>query len=313
MKLIFLRGLVPKDRDPKEIMYNSLEEETDMWTHLANGLGDERCEVLYQGGRYEKRYSETCTIRFVKSFKTYRPDFVPDVIISRGGFEEFIPFLKRFPGAYTVYYGAGKRYIPRDNMGYDLVLCDSPIQVEKLIDRKFRAKLFFKPAAPCFYPRDVRKKYDVCFVAPIPEDKRKNVKWVYETCPKHLKVLQLGYYPKKFKVPKNFTVKRIARERMPKAISKCKCVIAPYTEDDSGPRILTEALACGVQVVPLGEVSAWFGKLQMNHPPKKHFWSHVNLCLMRPEQYNPSRTFYEEHLSLEHAVNRIRRLIERKK
>ena len=49
MKLLFLRGSVPEDRNPKEIMYDSLEAETDVWTHIACNLGD-KVEIVPSHG-----------------------------------------------------------------------------------------------------------------------------------------------------------------------------------------------------------------------------------------------------------------------
>ena len=37
-KLLFLRGQVPQDRDPKQIMFNNIEECDDVWTQLCYGM-----------------------------------------------------------------------------------------------------------------------------------------------------------------------------------------------------------------------------------------------------------------------------------
>jgi glycosyltransferase involved in cell wall biosynthesis len=307
MKLILLRGPVPTDRNPNEIKYSSLEKNNDIYELMAERLGDEGCEIVYWGGKYEKRYTEKCRVKWVKNLKKYRPPFEPDVVWVRGGFQECYSFIKKFKKAFILYYGAGKRYCPKQGR-INLVLADSEQQAKRIRKKGYKAALWWKPAPPQFRPMNIEKKYDVCYVAAIPEDERKNCKWVYKTCPKQFKVLQLGYKPKKMKVPKNFTVKRISRDSMPKALNKCRVLIAPYTEDDSAPRVISEAMACGVPVVALDGMNMWWEKHELNHPPKKYFWNHVWLNMQRGLNYI-STSFYEDYLSMDKAVEHLRGLI----
>ena len=230
MKLLFLRGQVPQDRNPKEICHKSLAEEDDVWTHLAYHLGDEACEVVYWGGNRSVKYSDTCTIRWVKSLKNYVCSFEPDVVWARGGFDEYLPALKRYCGVTRVYYGSGVRFRPSDRLDYDLVLCDSAKQLQKVVDRGYNGQLWIKPAVDTmFYPRDVKKKYDVGYVGDARYSFRariKNIKLAY-TVPKDLKMLHMGWSGK-YKVPKNVTVKRKLRKDMAHQISKCKVIVVPY-------------------------------------------------------------------------------------
>ena len=50
-------------------------------------------------------------------------DRCPDIIWSRGGFQQAKNYLRRFKGPHKVYYGAGIRYNPKGK--YDLILVDS--------------------------------------------------------------------------------------------------------------------------------------------------------------------------------------------
>ena len=53
LKLLFLRGSVPRDRNPNEIKWRSLREVTDLWEILACNLADD-VEIVYWGGKREK-------------------------------------------------------------------------------------------------------------------------------------------------------------------------------------------------------------------------------------------------------------------
>lgn len=316
MKIILLRGPVPTNRNPKEIQYGSLDKSDCIYEHMAYYLGDEACEIVYHdGGKYEASYSDKCKVRFVKNLKKYAPPFEPDVIWTRGGFPEHYKFIARFPKAFIVYYGAGKRFCPEKGR-VDLVLSDSEAQVQRIREKGYKAALWFKAATSQFRPMpEVEKKYDVGYVAAIPEDERKNCSFVYKHCPKDLRVLQLGFYPKKLKVPKNFKVKRIHRDKMPKALNKCKVVIAPYGKDDGNPRIISEALACGVPVIASSKLNYWTEKyvgpgfLPCSGLASDFgvFWDTVrNYLETKPLEV---RTFYDNNLSMSHAVEHLRGLL----
>jgi len=279
MKLLALRGSVPKDRSPKEIMYDGLTNNDDMWEHLFCALGDERCEILYWGGNRIRRYTDKDTVVWVRDLKHYSPDFKPDVVFERGGFDEGRRFSKQYPDAYRIYYGAGKRCLPRNtNLKYDLVLVDSERQLRKARKHGWNAQLWFKPASPQFrYMPEVAKYFDVCYVAdgrfPF-RAKIKNVDWVYETIPKDLKLLHLGWAGDRF-LPKNITVMRVQRAEMPLYYNKCRVGVIPYTGYDSAPRVIPEMIACGLPVLVSDEVNTNQGQ----RIPKENLWDNIKSIL----------------------------------
>jgi len=278
MNILFLRGLFPKDREnPKEILYDSIEAETDYYTELAYAITgpDDRCTVLYGGYKRTVKYAENFEVKFVKRLKDYEPSVKPDLIIARGGFPEYLPILKKYHWATKVYYGAGKRFIPEASfLDYDVVLVDSQRQKDALhnLYPHMNAQLWFKGPSHIFRPVDVEKKYDVCFVAIHPKDTRKRVNWVWDTVPRDISVLQLGNPMKGRKPPKNVTIKHVSREKMPKAMSKCCIGIAPYNKDDSCPRVVPEFLACGLPVVARDSLQIWNDKYGISLMPKDKFW-----------------------------------------
>lgn len=308
MKLLFLRGQVPQDRSPGEIQHNSIDKEDDVWTHLAYRLGKECCEVVYWGGDWIMPYGNSCTIRWVRNLKNYECSFKPDVIWARGGFLEYKSVLKKYPDAYKVYYGSGARYRPTDGIKYDLVLCDSERQFKKLNAACFNVSYWVKPAVDTmFFPKDVKKKYDVGYVGDARFSFRariKGIKLAY-TVPKDLRMLHLGWSGK-YKVPKNVKVKRVKRWEMADEICKCKCIIVPYTDYDSCPRIIPEALACNVPVVALDSCHFLSNLYPSRVTDKTGLWSAVRQQIKNKENVGQ---MYAERLSLPNSVRHLRGII----
>jgi len=276
----------------KECAYTSLDNCDDTWEELfASVVADEDTgKVLYSNGHRRVYYRDNFCVEWIHKFSNYSGK-EPDIIVARGGFKEYVPLLKEFPNAYKVYYGANHGCVPADGIKYDLVLCDSEEQKLKAEKHGYRAELFIKPASHIFKPVEVEKKYDICFAAIHPEDERKNVAWVYKTKPKDISMLQLGHAPKKMKVPPHTKIKHIKREKMPKAMSKCRLLIAPYKSADSCPRVIPEALNCGLPVVALKGLQIWpdaYSLAEVDYHifnvngkicNKKDFWSYVKLRL----------------------------------
>lgn len=157
-----------------------------------------------------------------------------------------------------------------------------------------------------FRPIDVKKEYDVGYVGDARYAFRariKGIKIAY-TVPKHLKMLHLGWSGK-YKVPKNVKVKRVKRWEMQVQICKCKVIIVPYKSYDSCPRIIPEALACGVPVVALEGVQFWHEKYPVAVVPKEELWTTVQ------NLWNTNvRGMYEKELSMKHSVEMLRQHIE---
>ena len=115
MKLLFLRGQVPQDRDPQEIVFDRIEDCDDVWTQLAFALTgpNDSTELWYWGGKRKQAFSANFTERWLPSFDAELPNFEPDAIMCRGGFSTYHSVLKRFPKAFKIYYGAGQRFLPQ--------------------------------------------------------------------------------------------------------------------------------------------------------------------------------------------------------
>jgi glycosyltransferase involved in cell wall biosynthesis len=277
-----------------------------MWTHLFAGLvgKEDMGFVVYSNGKRCVEYRKNFLEIWIDSFKKEKITGNIDVIVARGGFKEYVPLLKKFPNVRKIYYGANHGCIPEDSIKYDLILCDSEMQVRKCQKYGLNGKLFIKPAPPHFRSLDINKKYDVGFSAIWPKDKRKNVAWVHKTAPKRLKILQMGH---EVKAPSNILVKYIKHNHMVKAINKCKVVIAPYTKEDSCPRIISEAIACNVPVVALDSCQFWRDKYPVNVVPKNNFW-YVVKELLKVNKFN-LRKIYEQELSVSVASRYLREVI----
>ena len=286
MKLLLLRGQVPTDRGKdgwKEILYPTIGQCDDIYTLMAHALTPDMkndwCEVVYWGHDRQQMAAANMWEIWKKDLADYRPAMDPDVIWARGGFPEYEPVLRRYPNAFKIYYGAGKRFVPTGFTDYNLVLVDCDEQ-RRIVEKKFPGifcQVWFKPAPPQFVPMATEKKYDVCFVAVHPEDERKRVQWVYDTVPRDLKVLQIGGRPKT--CPTNVRVTRALRCRMPALMNQCRVGVVPYTKDDSGPRVLSEFLACRIPVVCSKELRMPWGLPRYEDP---RFWGRVRAMIDRP-------------------------------
>ena len=323
-----LRGQVPQDRDPQEIVFDRLEQVDDMWTQLFFSMLNEKDvgELWYWGGDRTKLFTPNFVERWIPSFATYSSNFVPDVIFCRGGFKEYHPILERFPNAFKIRYGAGRRYLPcRGFYKYDLLLQDSIEQLEICKQRfpQIPSCLFIKPAPDnLFYPYPkVKKEYDICFIANGAQD-FKGHSMVYTTVPVWFNLLNLGNNPRKFKYPNNVTSYRVLKSDMPKHIAKCKMgIVAVRADIDSCPRIISELLACGLPIVVLDTVRFWKDKyinsITSSKSPwatgelvtENNFWTVVQYVLSNLDKYNP-RKYYEENLSLEIAAKFLRSKID---
>lgn len=323
MKILMLRGQVPQDRDPQEIVFDHLYECDDMWTQLVASMTypEDFTELWYWGGTRKKKFRDNFIERWVPDFATYKSNFIPDVIFCRGGFPEYHTVLKRFSKAIKIYYGAGRRFLPQPEFtNYDIILQDSPEQLE-ISQNKFPkslSTLYIKPAAEnIFYPIETKKEFDVCFPANAAQP-FKGHKFIYSTVPEHIKLLNLGNKPNRYSHSSNVTSYRVLRSDMAKHISKCKVgIVAAEGIIDSCPRVIAEMLACDIPIVVLDSVRFWKDKYiessclsrQKNSTGEctnsQNFWSMVEFVLSNLNLYNP-RKYYDEHLNLFKAAEFLR-------
>jgi glycosyltransferase involved in cell wall biosynthesis len=98
---------------------------------------------------------------------------------------------------------------------------------------------------------------------------------VYDTCPRDIKVLHLGY-PSRYTIPENVTQVRVDRKDMPQWIGRCKVGIVPYwNQIDSGPRALVEMAACGLVSVVADELNFYREKYEHVLSDHDGFWDKV--------------------------------------
>lgn len=332
MKLLMLRGEVPRDRNPQEIVFDKIEECDDTWTQLFYAMvhEEDQAELWYWGGNREHKFSENFTERWIPSFATYDSNFVPDVIFCRGGFPEYDHILwKFFNNTVKIYYGAGKRFLPQGGfMDYDIFLQDSPKQLEisKKAYPKALSTLYIKPAPDnLFFPTEVEKEYDICFPADgVPV--RKGHDFIYPTLPSKYSVLNLGLPSPRVKKPDNVVSYRVLKPQMPMEMQKCKIGIVASTIQgkmswDSCPRTIPEMLACNIPIVVLDELEFWADKyiesvLSSRSPfasgeiaSREDYWETVDFVLNNLDLYEP-RKHYEQHLTVKRAADWMRSKID---
>ncbi len=326
MNLLFLRGQVPQDRDPRQIMFDDLESNDDMWTQLAAALCEDGYgEIWYWIGHgyYPSRYRDKTTLcdnfveRWVPDFAKSTVSFTPDVIFARGGFKQYDTILKRYPKAFKIYYGAGKRIYPKDMFNrYNLILNDTPRQVAKTRKTypKIRTELFIKPAAEnIFKPGTVPKKYNVIFVA---NNHPKGIKGHAFALPllHNIKAVQVGISSEKHqrKFPTVHFTGWIPRKKVPRFYSQSKVAIICVDSTDSCPRVIPEALACNCPILLLDSVNCnrdlYISPKTGNVSTKSEFVSRLNYIIDNYDEFRP-REYYESNLSIICSVESIRRWI----
>lgn len=326
MKFLMLRGQVPQDRNPQEIVFDRMEDVDDTWTQLFYAMltDEDQGEIWYWGGKREKQFAPNFVERWVPSFGSYKTSFIPDVIFCRGGFPEYHPILERHPSAIKLYYGAGKRFLPLKGFKkYDIILVDSPRQLE-IAREKFpniMSTMFIKPAPEnLFYPMEgIEKNFDLCYPA-CGRTSRKGHKFVYSTLPKRFKVLNLGFPSVHATPPTNVISKRVLKPNISGQYQKCKVGIVASTKGqglyglswDSCPRVIPEMLACDIPIVVLDELEFWAEKyitpMTGRLANRKNYWKVVQDVLDNVDKYNP-REYYEDNLTTDHAAELLRKRI----
>ena len=319
MKLLFLRGQVPWDRDPKQIMFDNLDKQDDMWVQLASHLvrdGDEG-EVWYEKGDRVARYRDNFVERWLSRYSESTPDFGdPDVVFARGGFSFMRIESQRHKNAFKIHYGAGERVVPKPGQGWDLVLVDTFEQKAKAESRGYRTELLIKPASDnIFKPLGGpgQKKFDIIFCANHNPNTNKGHRFLLPELKKY-SVIQAGIkrpgWARKWKNVK-FTG-WVPRKRLPELYSQAKVAIVWAPGKDSCPRVIPEALACGVPVLVGQSTKFWHEKYitpetgLLTDKPKLQ--GRLKQLLQQWPDMDP-HAYYQEHLSLKVAADHIRNLI----
>ncbi len=323
MRLLFLRGQVPTDRNPKQIMYDNLAECCDMWTQLAAELAIKgHGEVWYWGGKRKVKYRPNFVERWIPNFRSAKCPFQPNVIFTRGGFAEYDMVLRRYPKAFKIYYGAGRRYVPRSKFQkYNLIINDSPDQLRQTRKKfpKIKSSLFVKPAADnIFKPHEAEKRFDVIFVGNEHRSGYKGHGFILKTTPPDVKMIQVGIASKRLK--RTFRNVKftgwVPRKRLPLLYAQSKIAVISCEGVDSCPRVIPEALACGCPVLITQKTRFWHERYINEKTgvlcPREKYVKTLRSMLERYETFDPY-SYYRDHLSLEHAATYLKSLMEKAK
>jgi hypothetical protein len=317
MKLLFLRGQVPKDRDPKQIMFDNISDCDDYWTQLAYNLNEEYGEILYWGGNRKVKYSDNFIERWVPDFNSHKIKYEPDVIFARGGFKEYNTVLQRFPKAKKIYYGAGKRFKPQDNIiKYNLILNDSEKQLKET-QKEFKdtkVSLWIKSAAEnIFYPKDKEKKYDIIMVANEHPKGIKGHDFLLPILNKY-KSIQIGISSSKNKLKyKNIEFTDwIPRKEVSNYYAMAKVAVIAVDTIDSCPRVIPEALACNCPILALDSINFWADKYISKDTGiisiKEKFEQNLNNMISNYKNFSVI-DYYNKNLSMKNSVDHLKSLI----
>ncbi len=320
MKLLFLRGRVPVDRDPRQIMFSNLTKCDDTWTQLASHLSqDGYGEVWYWGGKRKVQYRDNFIEKWVPDYQSHKTEFVPDVVFARGGFPQYDAVLQKYKRAFKIYYGAGKRFIPKGKFrNYNLILVDTPQQLKRARSAfsTVRCELFIKSAADnVFCPQQGDKKYDVIFSSNEHKSGIKGHNFILPAFPSDLKMVQVGICSSKLRQQYKhiYFTEWIPRYKIPKLYAQAKVAIVCCTNVDSCPRVIPEALACNCPLLVLDTVNLWREKYITPATGRvasaADFINELRVMVKDYENFSPYN-YYRRHLSLRVASDYLKELIE---
>ena len=209
-------------------------------------------KVVYRKNLVEYRLTDWSLIKDV------------DLIISRGGYNEYISFLQKHQNTPHIYLGCGIRWNPFDRcvegmkgLRVDGVLVDSEKQ-DNIIKDQVQTIVFPKPAADnIFYPlSDVKKQYDLVYNCFASVSIHKGGSWLAPRIPNGCKVLVIG--PENKWLEAEAKTGRIFVDYTGRIPITDVCVIASQArvgvvcddgKQDSGPRVLPEFLAMDIPVI----------------------------------------------------------------
>lgn len=266
MNIIFLRGAIPPDNEhPEKLKYDNIDDCDDMWTQLFYYLSkkfDSKAEMLYDGKSKINFVCGDFSEKWV-SLSKYIPPFKPDMIVCRGGFDFYLDFLRKYPTAKKIYYGAGKRFYPEKYNRYDLFLVDSESQLDYIRKGGKNVSLFIKPAATLFHPVECSKQYDVCLVANYSQRRIKRHD-VFINAVNKLNVSSVIIGNVDRKITKEYSANKNIhwldwrlRRYLPEIISSCRVGVCCSSSYDSCPRVIPEYLACDIPIVVTSDANVW--------------------------------------------------------
>jgi glycosyltransferase involved in cell wall biosynthesis len=320
MKLLFLRGQVPSDRPARQIMFDKLEQNDDMWTQLAWELVNQTGgygEVWYEKGKRRAQYRENFVERWVARYAQTPVSFDPDVVFTRGGFKIHRAKAAQFPKAFKIHYGAGQRVIPGPRQHWDLVLVDTPEQLERAQANGYNAQLFVKPAADNIFrpasPISAHPEFDVIYVANFNHNANKGHRFLLPNL-RGVRLLHVGIgrrgWPAKF--PNTSFTGWVRRADLPSLYARAKVAVVMTAGKDSCPRVIPEALACDTPIVVSEGTRLWHSQYITPETgrtfTKDTFVKVLSEVLGDWRSFRP-REYYERELSLPVAARHILRII----
>jgi len=313
MRLLFLRGQVPSDRPASQITFNTLSENDDMWLQLANRLVTKTNgygELWYEKGNRVVDYSDAFKERWVDRYAKTKCLFTPDVVFARGGFDFMTVEAARHKSAVKIYYGAGARAVPPAGGPWDLVFVDTLKQLMAAQNNGYCASLFVKPAADnVFMPMPAEKRYDVIFVANYSKHAYKGHTFVLDAL-KGVPFIHVGISRSKWAktCPTGTFTGWVPRKELPLLYAQAKVAVIHTRGQDSCPRVVPEALACGCPILVSNSTRLNFDLYCPKNVGRVFdettFSDDLDWALRNYNKLSP-RNHYTNHLSIDRAVDNI--------
>jgi len=298
----------------------ALADYPDVWAHLFAALArlaGAAGEIWRKGQACDVRFDGDGVVQRHRLSLGAAAEIRPEVIWQRGNYSEYHGVVAACPEALTIYYGAGAAWCPPAGRDYDIILVDSPEQLQHVRSKHPRAmcRLLIKPAVETiFRPVARRKEFDLVAICSRPRE-FKGMGWLAERLPAGASVLRIGPADKWFRAAAadgRLDV-TFAGELAPRDIPRqaCRARAGAVVDDgkfDSAPRVLPEMLAMGLPVLVRDTVRVDHGRyvnaftgLGVNG---RNFGRQFEHMMAAWETYEP-REYYRTHLAVEVAAAKL--------
>ena len=198
--------------------------------------------------------------KFVDTFKESYLYDEPDISFFRGGFKSYCEITKENPKHFglKLYLGAGRRVTPQYGGKYDRILVES----EKDIVEYLKCIPFYKTSNNnIFFPSDLEKEYDLCFVSNFEQVKFKGQEFFIKEVSKSdylrsIKILHIGNQPnvginlsRKYRVDNISYMGTKSRQEINTFLNKSRFGVVCSDDSDGCPRVITEILMTGTPLI----------------------------------------------------------------
>ena len=285
----------------------------------------DRADIVYLNKEIENkiiRVNKKIAIYFFNSVKaaekiTRQPHYI---LFVRGSYSDWQPIIKKVDSKINMFYAADSDFWPRfwDPKKIDIVFVDEkkygealrkkyPHLITPILDKAVNEEMF--------RPKNIKKEYDICYVASFMPWKNHN--GLFSAIAKFkepwkIKTILVGntfgqdhqawVLSWKYKIWFKWTG-AVGSKKVAEYIQKSKFCVFP-SELDANPRSLAESLACGVPILVNSEITGGLHLVNKKTGIKKplhQFNQGIDYMLKNYKKFQPNN-FFKENLTLDKII-----------